>query len=528
MDERFLVLRTPGPYLQSTYSRQQETSIHILKPTLRKSGNSYEHILDLGLPLEGPPFEVPRFQNVSYSPTEPGPNLGKDGEDLNSPHGDQERDSSAALRTPVLDACSSGYNRCGPPSWSQTRFKLNRPAPSCVSTVSFPHPGKNAQFASDLPYPHDQGDLLRSRTGRRRANNSKRKSCEYCRFRKKKCSGHDVCIRCFRIGVHCVYMPDLVAKRAADCLLETPSSTRTLYRSHRPYPNSGTRNLEELSAGQLSSYSCVVSSSSNDVPMEASAQLSEKGAETRKSTRLQESLRAGNYLTQALVFDGSQPILRNSGPNSAVGDLGSGCGGLVLGLTSGVATGDAGSQFNNNDTTQPGHFENIHTSQPVSATTLRWFPQSKTPSDVGLTGAKAVPVSEFDALPPLEIGLSLESYMDLSAPSSSPSSAPLSSNLPMLSNFTQDHDLIQVWTVDEWLTWYDLTSFRDSHDSSASSGPRRISQKHNTIINTPEFISRQTSPSSGLFSERTCCSRIVNSSAFSSISYLSPRRQNYM
>ena len=514
MDERFLVLQTPGPHRQPTRGRQQVTNVHILKPALRNSGNDYEHILDFGLPLEGPPSELPRFRNGFNSAKELGQRVGKD---LNFPLGDKKHTSCTPPRTPALDTTSSwpsGDNLRGPPSWSQTRFKLDRPVPSCVPTVPFPHPGRNVQLASDFLHPHDQGDLLRSETGRRRANNNMRKSCEYCRFRKKKCSGNDVCIRCFRVGVHCVYMPDLVAKRAADCLPGTSSSTRTSC----PSPSSGTRNLKELEAGQLSrihsSASCVVSSGMNDVPVETPAQPSEKARRrSMRATGHQENLRAGNYLTQAMVLVGSQPMLQSGGPNLIAGDLGSGHCGLALGLTSGafdVAAGDANPQspepqcvtpsaldrkthtttvpkhqnisnprdvFYDHDITQPGHFEHdIHTTQPTPTTT-RSFPQLKESLDAGPTGAEAAPISEFNVLSPLETGLSLEPYMDLSAPSPSPSSTLVSSSLPMLSDFVQDYDLMQAWMVDEWLTWYDYIPFCNNHDSPASSGPRRFSRK---------------------------------------------------
>lgn len=483
MDERLLDLQTPRPYLQSAYGRQQATNILILKPTLRKTGNHYEHILDF---------------------TIPGQNLGKDDEDLNSPLGGQKR-GSCLLRTPALgtiSSCSSGDNRHGPPSWSQTRFRLDLPVPFC--------PGRSVQFSSGFPYPHDQGGFPRSETGRRYARNNKRKSCEYCRLRKKKCSGNDVCIRCFRVGVHCVYMPDLVANRAADCLPGTSSSIRTSY----PSPSPGTRNLKEFNASQLSrmdsSVSCVVSPSLNNVPTEALAQLSEKARKSTgatnwkaRATRHQESSCAGNYLTQAMVFGGNQPILQNGGPNFLTGDRGSGYCGLSLGFTSGAfgaVTGDVDPQstesqcvtpsafdaethtrtapnrhdisnprevFYDNDTTQPGHFEyDIHTPQPAPTTTLRPFPQPKESLDAGLTRAEAVLVSEVDVSPSLEKGLSLEPYTDLS------SSTPPSSCLPILSGSTQDRDLMRVWAVGERLAWYDSTPFCDNHGSSESSGPR--------------------------------------------------------
>lgn len=493
MKERISISQTPGPHLQSICGRRREINVHILRPVQHTGGNDYEHVLDFGPFLKEPSSDVSCFQNGFHFPTKPQPDLRKDDKDSGLSLGDQEHDSGNPPRTTPLDACPLGsfVDNHGPQSWRQTRFKLDYPFPGRASPVPppFPHSGTNNPWSAlDPPHPPSLEDLL----GRRHPDSSQRKSCEYCRLRKKKCSGHNTCIRCFRIGIDCIYMPDLIAKRVADGLLEFSS------------PSSGAMKFD---AGQLSrrdpGCSYFTSSSLNEDPTENPTQTSGRGTKGRKNkraanrkpgvTKRQKTLRTGKDPTQSVAPDADQPIPRNNCTNFAGGDLGSV---YVVPLhlndrAIGLAAEDMDfrnteprcvnfdvsdrkthamsvperwdisepqSLFDNSVEALAGHTENdARVPLPTSVTALGWFPRPETTLDANSTKVDPIAAPGFDIFPLLETGLSID---PLSASSLSPLSALPSSPSPvMLSDFGSDRNPMEPWTVDDWLAWYDSTFF---------------------------------------------------------------------
>jgi len=496
MEERSPISQATGPrhHSQSIYRRQRETNVLILKPAQRMSVNDYESVLDLGPLLKGPSFDVSRFQNVFDSPIEPQPDLRKGDEDSDSSLGDQEHSSRAPPRRPALDDLFSGSSSDGhgPPSWSQTRFKLNYPFP-----------------ASDILSPLDLEGFSRHANGRRCSNGNKRKSCEYCRFRKKKCSGHNTCNRCSRVGFDCVYMPDLIAKRMVDGLLETPPPSPETYLPYPASPSPGATSCVRFDAGQLShgelAYSCVTSSSSfDDCPVETPTQPSGRGMKRRKrvangkpgATKRQKSLRAKDR-TRPTVPNTNQSAPRSHGPNPAAGDLGSIPVELAFYLAGGafgMASRDVDFRnavlqhvgfdvldretyvmaaprrwdisepqavFGDTTTTQPGYTESdARMPQPTPPTTHGWFAQPDPSSlDMDITRAEVVPTSGFDIFPPLETGPPLEPFTVSILSLFSPSVPPPSSGPAVLPDVASDHDPTEPWTMDDWLAWYDSTFF---------------------------------------------------------------------
>ena len=438
-------------------------------------GNVYEHVLDFGPFLTEPLLDVSSSKNGSYSPTKPQPDLRKNDEDLDFPLGDRERGSRTLPRAPALDALPLNYSgdNYNPPSWSQTRFKFGHPLPGCVSLFPppIPHPGvNNPRSGLDSSLPPGSEKLLSHDDASHNPDRNLRKSCEYCRFRKRKCSGHDTCILCFRIGIDCIYMPDLIAKRVADSLMETSS------------PGSGAR-------------SCVTSNGPGDDPMEGPTQTSGRGTKIKKSKRVvnekpgvakRKRLRARKDSTQSMVPNAGQSVPRSNCPNSVNGVSRP----VYIGPAHsssraiGLAAEDMGFQnteprcvdsdvFDRKVTPAPecwdiykpqedfgdiaaillGYTENnARVPQPTSITTTEWFPWPGAPLD-----AETAPTSGFDVFPLTGTGMSPE---PLPAPSLSPLSIPLPSLGPtMLSDFTSDHDPTEPWTVDDWLSWYDAIFF---------------------------------------------------------------------
>ena len=478
MEERYPVSQaTEEPrLLRSTYRRQQQTNVHFLKPAYRMRRDEYEGVLDLGPFSEGPSSDPPRFQkNGSDSPTEHQPDLRKG---INSLLGDRENRSRTPLRTPPPDDISPGSSSCGdnvPPSWSQVRFKLNHPFPPGASPISpfSPHSSRDgARPASDSTPPLCSFDPASHGHG----SGDQRKSCEYCRFRKKKCSGHNTCDRCFRVGIDCVYMPDLIAKRIADGLLDiSPASLGSRFPCHAPATST------RLDGG----------------PVEISTQPSVGGTKRRKraangkpgATKRQKKSRAVQDPTQSVTSNLDQPISRGNDPNP--GDPGPAYVELALNLASrvfGIATGGiwdtephcvnfdmvdrsilvisvpkhrdiSGLREGFSDTTaaQPEYKENsVHTSQPASITTVGWIPHPETSLDVACVSAEAIPTSGFNIFPLPATTPSLGPFVEPSMLSSPPPSAPPpSSSAVVPPDTSSDHDPAGSWTMDDWSAWYD-------------------------------------------------------------------------
>lgn len=514
MEERSPIFQATGPCLpQPICRRQRESNIHILRPTQRMSGNDYERVLDLGPFLQGTSFDVSRIQNGIDSPTEPRPDLRKGDEDFVSSLGDQEHGYGAPPRGPVLDDLSPGSSSDshGPPPWSRTCFKLDYPFPACASPLPpfFPHPSRdNARPASDIPSPLDLEDFSRYASGHGCSNDNQRKSCEYCRFRKKKCSGHIICNRCFRVGIECVYMPDLIAKRMVDGLLETPSLSPGTYLPYPAPPSPGATSSITFDGGQLPrgdlAYSCVASSSFDDCPVETPTQPSGRGTKRRKraanrkrgATKRQKSSRAELDRTRSTAPNIDQSASQSHGLNSAAAGLGPIHVELAFYLAGGVfgmAPRDVDFRnavprrvgfdvldrethtipvpkrwdivephevFGDTATTQPGYTENsVHIPQPTPIATHGWFAQPGPSLDVDLTKAEAVPTSGFDVFPLLETGPSLEPFTVSILSLSPPSAPPPSSGPAVLPDVASDHDPTDSWTMDDWLAWYDSNFF---------------------------------------------------------------------
>jgi hypothetical protein len=463
--------------LRSTYRRQQQTNVHFLRPAYRMRRDEYEGVLDLGPFSEGPSSDPPRFQKKgSDSPTEHQPDLRKDGEGINSLLGDRENDSSTPLRTPPSEDISHDSSSCGdhaPPPWSQARFKLNHPFLPGASPLSpfSPHSSRDgARPASGSPPSLYSPDPASPGHG----SGDQRKSCEYCRFRKKKCSGHNTCVRCVRVGIDCVYMPDLIAKRIADGLLDiSPPSLGSCFPCHAP----------------------ATSSRPDGDPVEISTQPSVRGAKRRKraangkpgATKRQKKLRAVQDPTRSVTSNIDQPIPRDNDPNS--GDPGSAYVELALNLAGrvfGIAAGDIwdteprcvnfdmvdrsilvlsvpkhrnisgpGEGFGDTTAAQPEYKDDsVHTSQPASITTVGWIPHPETSSlDVGCISAEAIPTSGFNIFPLPATAPSLGPFVEPSMLSPPPPSAPP----PSSADASSDHDPAESWTMDDWSAWYDST-----------------------------------------------------------------------
>ena len=504
------ISQTTRPHLlQSVYRRQKETNVHILRPAQHING--YEHVLDLGPFPKGSSFDISCFQNGLGSPAELQSHPRKNDKNLGILLGDHG--PRASHRTPALDVLSPGPSgdHHGPPPWSRTRFKLNRPLPVCASPIPplFPHPGRN-NARSDFPHPLDLKDALRHDNGRHPSNSNQRKSCEYCRFRKKKCSGHNICSRCSRIGIDCVYMPDLIAKRMADGLPEIPSPIPGSRFPLPSSPSSGASSCTKFDIGQLShrnsAHSCVASSSMDDDPIEIPARATGRGTKRRsgkgianripRAARRPGRLQAGKDPTQSMTLNVDQSIPRGNSLNPAADDLESVCmelthrsTGRVLGMAAEnidfrnaeprCVSFDAFDRniyvmslpkrwdasepqgvFDDSTATQSRYTENI-SHIPTSVATFGRFRQPEASSlDMGFTSADAVPTSGPDVFPLLETRQSLEPFTDLPIPSFSSPSAALPSSTPvMLPDSASGHSPTESWTADDWLAWYDITFF---------------------------------------------------------------------
>jgi hypothetical protein len=417
--------------LQSTCKRQKDVHIHILVPAHCMSLSNCEHVLDFEPSLKRSPFDTGRPQKGELNSTaEPQPDLKKSGEDTDLGH--LEYDARAQHQAPALDnLCPGSFGECtGPPSWCQTHFKLDRPSPPDAFPLT--------PFLSHST----------------RNNFEQRKSCEFCRFRKKKCSGHSTCVRCSRAGIDCVYLPDLIAKRTTDRMLET----RLLPGSHLPTSVTGSCD------GQFS-----------------------RGTKRRKrapngSTKRQKRLRAE---THPLDSSPSQSI--PLGDDSASSPTGSGSlyvelakclAGSVLGtaaedmdpMTNGPQCVSLGvldrriyvlSVPRSWDASQPEVFGDTSTMRPGYTKNDRNTTRlDESSMDVGATGAETSNSLGFDLFPFMESGLFLESSSNLPAQStfySSPVPPSPSSTVPL--EKADDCDLTSSWTTDDWLEWYGSTSF---------------------------------------------------------------------
>lgn len=115
-----------------------------------------------------------------------------------------------------------------------------------------------------------------------------------------------------RISIGCVYMPDLVAKRAADSLLKIASLEFTSHFPHHAFSSSGARSRVKVDTGQLSHRGPTYSrftSSLGDSPVETPTQTSGRGMKGRKikstlnwkpgATKLQKRLRIRKDSTQS-------------------------------------------------------------------------------------------------------------------------------------------------------------------------------------------------------------------------------------
>ena len=112
----------------------------------------------------------------------------------------------------------------------------------------------------------------------------RRKSCEYCRFRKRKCSGHDTCIQCFRLGIRCMYMPDLTATWMASCLLGNPHLSLGSCFSYFTVPISAAETgscVGELHHSDTG-YSCLTPSILRNDPLKISNRPSVRGIKRKE------------------------------------------------------------------------------------------------------------------------------------------------------------------------------------------------------------------------------------------------------
>ena len=471
--------------LQSTPRRQQDcdANIHVLRPILNRV--YYERVLDFEQSSGEPPFDIPHFQK-----NKPGFSTVSRGDDLSNADGDswsllvhREDDAMAPHRTPPLNDPSSGFHgdSDGPQSWRQICFNLNHPN-AYPSSTPFPRPSASAP--DSMPSLNVENFLKRDDW----PGNEHRKSCEYCRFRKKKCSGHDTCIRCSRVGIDCVYMPDLVAKRVANCLLE---HSRLLPASRLPLrsaSNPGAGRCIDRHSQTGPERSPCLDGNFPEFPAGPPGRGTKRRKRAENGTAKRRKNPAGKDLTQSPRF-ANQPNLLGDGADHIVAGFGStrveltpraaratdsqntghGCVNVDALDRKACATlvpesrdtpqlqelyGDSptiGQEYTRNDASIP----QLTPVQPYGR-----LPRSEISDlDMAFAGVEVVQVLGFDLFPPLETGSSLEPVMDPSVhPSSFPSISPSSLGSPLQTGVTVDLDSGEVWTVDDWLTWYDFHS----------------------------------------------------------------------
>lgn len=428
-----------GQYLlKSTFRRHKETFVHILRPARGVRENGYEHILDLNPVSKGSSLEVSRFQTDNLdSPMEPQPYLRKEDDDLDLLLGLQEHRSRTLHPAPPLDYLS--HNPSGErnelPSWSQTRFRLHRSSPLSPFSPFLSQLNGNVWPTPRHPPASNVEDPLRYNDQKRR------RSCEYCRSRKKKCSGHSTCIRCFRQGINCVYLPDLIAKRMAECL------SRPSLRSHFSAASIST------AGGRSGKFYCSDS---------GKKRASSGSKKHQWRTRLAQA--APNLDRYTSLSD--CPGLADAG-------LGSTSVEFTLHLAGG-SFGVAGRDVDSRNT-DPGSLsfcvpdysaepqevtENVPETQPsgfakdeAGATDLE-----HSPLDIDATAKKATLIFGIDIFPSTEAMSSLESFKSSSAPSTPfPSLVPQSPNSPVSIDTVIAGNPEGAWAVDDWLAWYDFT-----------------------------------------------------------------------
>jgi hypothetical protein len=459
-----------GPYLlKSTIRRYKEAYIHILRPAYRRSRCGYEHILDLEPVFEGSSLGVSRLQadNLDF-PTEPQPDLGKDDGDLGLLPGPQERRFRTSPGAPAFDGLSHSFSdECNePPLWSQTRFKLSRPSSPATFSPFLSRSSGNVWPASHLPHTPNVKDPLRHN------NKNRRKSCEYCRFRKKRCSGHSTCFRCFRQGIGCVYMPDLIAKRMTDCLIENlhPSLGSRFSYPTVPISAAGSRvgQLPHIDPG----YSFLTSSiNPPETPLRRSGRGT-KGA-PEGTTNRQRRVQPGKVPTRSVApnTDRYTPLALGDRPDSAVVSIGPAYVELAAHSSNalfGVAAGDVDfwnaclgfDVLDHSGVQSQEVFENSPTKQPPGyiEDDVRMHRLENCPKDIDFTREGATCILGFDIFSSTGGRSSLESFEGPSAPSTP--SPPL---VPLSSGSTTSTDIAsasaEAWAVEDWIVWYDFTSF---------------------------------------------------------------------
>lgn len=416
--------------LESTFRRHKEAYVHILRPVHCVSRSGYENILDLESVSKGLSFE-----------------------DLDFLLGSRERGSRTSSETPAFGDLSHGPS-CesqGSPSWHQTRFKLDRPPPFSP----FPSQSSgNVWSASYLLPPQNVNDSLRY------SNQKRRKSCEYCRFQKKKCSGHSACIRCFRIGIDCVYMPDLIAKRVADRLLDAPRSSlgsrSSYFAVSISVAGSCVSQLPHSDPGCSYATSSTLESGPPETPLgRGTTRTRRKKRTTERAVKCQRKLRPAGVPTQSVTPNPDQYTALDGSPDFSTifslsaRDVDFWSSGFSC-VSSGVLDHSVASIPKGRDAFQPQEvFVDTTATQPPGNTEddtkMLWF--ETFPLDINPTGAGAARISDLDAT-----GLSVELYKNLSAPViPSPSSS--------VEPAEMTGDSVDSWTVDEWLAWYGPTLF---------------------------------------------------------------------
>lgn len=436
--------------LESAFRQHKEACNHILLPAHRMSRNGYEYILDLELVSKGSSFG-----------------------DLDFSLGPHEHGSLSGLhQVPAAGSHSRGVSgECnGSPSWCQTRFKLDRPSPPRSSPFSPPF-SPSSENACHTQYLHPSTDMKDSPRQKRR------KSCEYCRFRKKKCSGHVTCVRCSRVGIECVYLPDLIAKRMADCRLEIPHPSL----GSCSYPTAP-MSAAGSSAGQVPDpgYSCVASPTLDNGPPDMALRLYERRAKGKKrasngTTKCKKGLRPGKASAQSLDPNPDQYTLLGGCPDSAVADLGTAYVELAIHLADSVNFSNTRFQcvsFGVLDRcvmSAPGCWNAFQPQEVLIDTARMQLPghaedgaqisePEASPPGIDPTGVEATCVLGFDTFPSTEAGSFLELLGDLAVPSIfSPSVAPSPSGSALPTDVASDSS--ESWTADDWLVWYDSTLF---------------------------------------------------------------------
>lgn len=422
MEVRSSIPRTMEPRpLQSTCRRQKEVHIHILGPAHCMNVSDHEHVLDLRSSSGRSPCDTRQSQKDQIvSPPEPQFELRKAGENADFSLGPRDHGARAPHQVPVSDVlCTSSSGECtGPPSWCQTRFKLARPCPPSAPPSTPPLSWST------------------------RHNVKQRKSCEHCRFRKKKCSGHTTCIRCSRVGIDCVYMPDLIAKRTTDCLLENPPPQPGSHFPHPRVPVSGTGCYNRQISHRGSGYP---SHSLNVDPLEAATRLPEREMKRRRkapngSTKPHKRSRTGKDSTRPFVPDPPQSIALGDGLHATATILGpvsvelSNCfADSVFGTaaedTGPVNTGSRCVNFGIPD-------QRIY----VTSIPTRWdaFQPHEVFGDVGVgvAGVEAPDILGFN-----------------------PFLSPPPSSLAVPVEIAEDPDPAEPWMADDWLAWYGPTLF---------------------------------------------------------------------